>query len=233
MKNMVPNIITLLNLFSGCAGIILAITVDLRLASIMIFISLVLDYMDGTAARLLNAKSPIGKELDSLADVVSFGVLPSVIAFQILSYNDLGIWAFMAFIMACFSAYRLAKFNLDERQTENFIGLPTPANALFWSAFPLVIKGENSLYEELMLSSLMQNSYVVIGLVLVFSFLLVAEIPMFSLKFKNMKWGDNQIRFIFLILTIILIFTLTYYSIPFILILYVLISILQRKKINT
>ena len=233
MKNMIPNIITLLNLFSGCVGLVFALNGELERASLMIFVSLILDYMDGTAARLLNAKSPIGKELDSLADVVSFGVLPSMIAFMLLNYMEMGIWSYYAFLMAMFSAYRLGKFNIDTRQSENFIGLPTPANALLWSSLPFILTDTQEFFFHSSMRSILVSPVTIFALLTLFSFLLVAEIPMFSLKFKNFSWGENQNRFIFLILTMILILTLMYYSVPFILILYVLISILQRKKINT
>ncbi|OZA56958.1 MAG: CDP-diacylglycerol--serine O-phosphatidyltransferase, partial [Sphingobacteriales bacterium 39-40-5] len=142
MKKHIPNSVTCLNLFSGCLGIVFAFQGNLIWASYAIVIAAVFDFFDGMLARLLKAYSDIGKELDSLADMVSFGVLPSVIIYQLFALSpqiDFGAdWlSFSAFIIAVFSALRLAKFNIDTRQSENFIGLPTPANALLIASFPL------------------------------------------------------------------------------------------------
>lgn len=226
---MIPNIITLMNLFSGCIGVVFVFTSDPRLASLMIFISLLLDYMDGGAARLLNVKSELGKELDSLADLISFGLLPSLIAYIILRTGDYPSLAYIAFLMTVMSAYRLAKFNLDERQSENFIGLPTPANAIFWSAFPLVIYGDPNSVVEISMASLMVESRVIMILIVVFSYLLIAEIPLFSLKFSDLRWKNNAYRFVFLIMSVILFVLMSYYALPFIILLYLLISILKNK----
>lgn len=229
MIKLIPNILTLLNLTAGCIGVVFAFTSDLRMASFMIFIALILDYLDGMAARLLNAGSPMGKELDSLADVISFGMLPAVIVYIVLSSTDLNSWAYFAFLITVFSAYRLAKFNIDERQSENFIGLPTPANALFWSAFPLIILGEGSSNLHVWMTETMSNPYVILILIFISSYLLIAELPLFSLKFKNFSWSINKARYIFLATTLILFLTLSYHSLPFILLLYIAISIVDQK----
>jgi CDP-diacylglycerol--serine O-phosphatidyltransferase len=229
MIKFIPNLFTLLNLSSGCIGVVFAFTSDLRMVSIMIFISLALDYLDGMAARLLNARSPIGKELDSLADLVSFGLLPALIAYILLHSSDYSQWAYVSFLITVFSAYRLAKFNIDTRQTENFIGLPTPANALFWSAFPLVIFGDNTRNFTTLMAEYMSHPAVIFTCIIIFSYLLISEVHMFSLKFKNFSWAENKPRFIFLIATLILILTMSYYALPFILILYLLISIVHQK----
>ena len=233
MRKFIPNLITLLNLSAGCIGVVFAFTTDLRMVSVMIFISLVFDYMDGMAARLLNARSAIGKELDSLADLISFGLLPALIANRLLHPSEYTSWAYMAFLITVFSAYRLAKFNTDDRQTESFIGLPTPANALFWSSFPLIIMSESTAFVPGIMSDLMADPIVIIACIFVFSYLLIAELPLFSLKFKNMSWKENKDRFIFLILTLILILILGYYALPFIILLYLLISIIFKKATNT
>lgn len=229
MIKLIPNILTLLNLTAGCIGVVFAFTSDLRMASFMIFIALILDYLDGMAARLLNAGSPLGKELDSLADVISFGMLPAVIVYILLRSSDLNSLAYTSFLIAVFSAYRLAKFNIDERQSENFIGLPTPANALFWSAFPLIIFGEGSSDIHSWMAETMSNPYVILTLIIIFSYLLIAELHLFSLKFKNFSWKVNKARYIFLIATLILFLTLSYHSLPFIILLYLAISIVDQK----
>ena len=233
MKKHIPNIFTLLNLSSGCIGVVFAFTTDLRMVSVMIFISLILDYMDGTAARLLNVKSELGKELDSLADLVSFGLLPALIAYVLLHSSGMSSWAYVSFLITVFSAYRLGKFNLDTRQTVNFIGLPTPANAIFWSSFPLVINGMESASFALFMSDIMNNSFFILACIFLFSYLLISELPMFSLKFKNLSWADNKERHIFILISAALFFAMSYYALPFIIILYLIISIIVRKRITT
>lgn len=189
IKKHIPNFITCLNLFSGCIGVYLAFQGNYQGAFIAILISAVFDFFDGFAARLLKAYSPMGKELDSLADVVSFGVLPGAIVFSLLSKIDLNEWLpYLGFVIPVFSALRLAKFNIDDRQTSSFIGLPTPANAIFWGG--LVYSFSNILIENVWPLSI---------LILLFSYLLVAELPMFALKFKNYGLKDNQIQYLFLV----------------------------------
>src|ERR1035437_1611648 len=189
MKKHIPNFITCLNLFSGCVGVYLAFQGNFQGAFIAIIVSAVFDFFDGFAARLLKAYSPMGKELDSLADMVSFGVLPGAMVFSLLLKTAINEWLpYLAFIIPVFSGLRLAKFNIDERQTSSFIGLPTPANAIFWGG--LIISFE---------SFLSSYSWLLIILILLFSYLLVAEIPMFSLKFKNYAWKSNQTQYLFLI----------------------------------
>jgi CDP-diacylglycerol--serine O-phosphatidyltransferase len=194
MKKHIPNFITSLNLFSGCIAVYLAFQGNFQGAFIAILASAVFDFFDGFAARLLKAYSPMGKELDSLADVVSFGVAPGAIVFSLLYKANIHEWLpYLGFIIPVFSALRLAKFNIDERQTSSFIGLPTPANAIFWAG--LVFS-----YADLLVS----NVWLLIALTLVFSYLLVAEIPMFALKFNNYSFKNNKIQYLFLFVTIIL-----------------------------
>ena len=226
---MIPNTITLMNLFSGCIGVVYAFTSDLRMVSIMIFISLLLDYLDGMAARMLDVKSDIGKELDSLADLVSFGLLPALIAFRLLKGGDYPNLAYVAFLITLLSAYRLAKFNLDKRQSINFIGLPTPANAIFWSSFPLIIYGTADTVLAGYMSEIMSDSICILIAIPVFSYLLIAEIPLFSLKFQNFLWKGNEARLIFLAITLILFIPFSFYSLPFIILLYLLISIIKNQ----
>ena len=194
IKKHIPNFITCLNLFSGCVAVLLAFKGNYQGAFIAILIAAVLDFLDGFAARALKAYSPMGKELDSLADVISFGMAPGAIVFSLLSETNTFEWLpYLAFLIPICSGLRLAKFNIDERQTSAFIGMPTPANAIFWGGLAFSYSG-----------LLVQNYWVLIVLAVLFSYLLVAEIPMFALKVKNLAWKDNQIQYIFLLVTIIL-----------------------------
>ena len=216
-KNL-PNTITSLNLFSGCLAVSFGFQGDLRLAFIFILCSAVLDFFDGFAARLFHAYSVIGKELDSLADVISFGMAPGAVAFSLLRASELPEWlAFAGFIIPVFSALRLAKFNIDERQTTSFIGMPTPANAIFWI-------GLGYSYNE----SLVQQPYFVLGFIALMSLLLVSELPMFSLKFKNLKWKDNSWQFVFLAVCCCLLIFLKLDAFAPIIGCYIIISIIKR-----
>ena len=234
MKKHIPNFLTSLNLFFGCMAIMLAFRGNPEYAAWCILISALLDFADGFAARLLHAYSDIGKELDSLADVISFGVAPAAILYQLtatslaVNHPEFSIahpafteWILLLapFIIPVFSALRLAKFNLDERQTSSFIGLPTPANALFFLS--LTFWNAHSLYEQLM-----GISWILPVLILIFSYLLVSEIPMFSLKIKNLSWKGNEIRMCFLIISLILFGLFGFKSLTLIIILYILLSAL-------
>jgi len=195
VRKHIPNAITSLNLASGCIAIVFALQGEYTTASYFIALAAVFDFFDGFAARLLNAYSPVGKELDSLADVVSFGVAPGMMLFTYVSelsfqtYNSEYL-AYLAFLIPVFSALRLAKFNIDDRQTTSFIGLPTPANAIFW-AFGI---SSNFTYA---LNTLIDPLIVFAGII-IFSWLLISNIPMFALKFKNYAWKGNRIRYYFL-----------------------------------
>jgi len=195
MKKHIPNTITCCNLISGCIATYWAFQGVWDIALLFIIIGAVFDFFDGMSARLLGVSSPIGKELDSLADDVTFGFAPSAIIFDFLKsgseYLPTDYLIYAAFIMAAFSALRLAKFNLDERQAMGFIGLPTPANALFWGAL-LVGAG------EWLLSSPHLYYAVFVG-IFISSWLLIAEIPMFALKFKTWGFKENKLKYCFLI----------------------------------
>ena len=194
-----PNALTCCNLICGCMATGAAFHAHFGWALAMIVAGAVFDFFDGMAARALHISSPIGKELDSLADVVTFGVAPSAMVFQLFGLVQYPEWLsfasswlpYTAFLMAAFSALRLAKFNLDTRQITSFIGLPTPANALFWSS---LIVGELSF-----LCSPRFNALFLFLFLLAFCFFLIAEIPLFSLKFKNFSWQDNRVKYNFLI----------------------------------
>ena len=195
----IPNILTCCNLICGCMATGTAFYGNYQWAVLMIIIGAVFDFFDGMVARALGVSSPIGKELDSLADVVTFGVAPSSMLFYLFTEVHCPellmpvkhLLPYTAFLMAAFSALRLAKFNLDERQHQQFIGLPTPANALFW--------GSLVLSQHAFLVSLKFNAVFLFLFMLLFCMLLVCEVPMLALKFKNFTWADNKQRHIFLI----------------------------------
>ncbi|EGJ70886.1 CDP-diacylglycerol/serineO-phosphatidyltransferase [Bacteroides coprosuis DSM 18011] len=227
----IPNTITCLNLFSGCIACVMAFESKHELALGFIILSAIFDFFDGMSARLLNAPSPIGKELDSLADDVSFGVAPALIIFSFLKESSMiyppfleGVREYVpyiAFFIAVFSALRLAKFNIDERQTSSFIGLPTPANALFWGSL-IVGSGEFILMHI--------NVLIIIALIFLFSWLLVAEIPMFALKIKDLSWQNNKIRYFFILVSIPLLIVFKLSGIAAVIAWYILLSLVTQNK---
>lgn len=223
-----PNTLTCCNLICGCMATGAAFHDHFRWALLLIIIGAVFDFFDGMTARLIGYCSPIGKELDSLADVVTFGVAPSAMVFALFRYVQYPVWLqplegflpYTAFVMAAFSALRLAKFNIDPRQSSSFIGLPTPANALFWGS--LIVS------QFSFLCSGRFNAVFLFLFMLMFSFLLVAEIPLFALKFKNLSWADNRVKYIFLAGSVLLL--PLGLSAPFAIILwYILLSIIVWK----
>jgi CDP-diacylglycerol--serine O-phosphatidyltransferase len=231
----IPNFITLLNLFSGCIALVYALDGSLITSSVFIGIAAVFDFLDGMAARLFKVTSNIGKDLDSLADVVSFGVVPGAILFMLLSDSmasfvtsetAIMIIPFTGFIIPLFSALRLAKFNSDKRQQDAFYGLPTPANALFIAAIPFILQQEYTLLGPglMILKRGLLNPVSLMALVIILSWLLIADFRLLSLKFKSFAWHDNQARFVFLIISLILILFLYFSAAPFILLMYIIIS---------
>lgn len=233
MKKHIPNVITCLNLFSGCVGIVLAFNGQLIDAGYAILVAALFDFLDGLAARILKVSSPVGKELDSLADIVSFGLLPAVILFQMLQSAPAIVYGsswikYTAFLLAIFSALRLAKFNLDQRQTNSFIGLPTPASALFVLSLPHIAMSSNPI-----ISAYVQNPVILLILILTLSFLLIAEIPLLSLKFKNLTLQANSYRYALLIASACLLFFLQLAAIPLIIIIYIILSLIQHSKSPT
>ncbi|MBR0309990.1 MAG: CDP-alcohol phosphatidyltransferase family protein [Paludibacteraceae bacterium] len=197
MKKHIPNIITCCNLLSGALAVMLAAEGLFHCAFGMILLGAVFDFFDGLSARVLKVDNPIGKDIDSLADVITFGLAPSVMLMQSIrmaTENSNYAWGWCAavsLVMAAFSALRLAKFNIDERQTSSFIGLATPANAIFWASLIASFPDMASWAQWL--------PWAMLGMAAVSCWLLVSELPFFSLKFKNLSWQDNTIRYIFLI----------------------------------
>ncbi len=252
----IPNLFTLLNLFCGLVAILLSFDgrSNLVLAAHFIYIAAVFDFFDGFAARALKAISPVGKELDSLADMVSFGVAPSVILFALLKGSmQVKQFAFALptpvvlallapFLIALFSAIRLAKFNVDDRQKESFLGLATPACAMLVASIPLISQFDTK--DLLLFPSLDRNIYFFVGtlflgsyivkpevlipLSVILSILLVVEMPMFSLKFKNFSFEDNKLKYIFLIVSILLFSVVQILSVPLIFVLYITFSVFNN-----
>ena len=244
MKKHIPNFITLLNLFSGLIAIIFALKGDLALASFFILLGIVFDFFDGFAARTLKVSGELGKQLDSLADLVTSGVAPAMIMYKLLEKSQeettwyqefsstIGSWLptddntiyffpFIGLLFALAAAYRLANFNIDERQTSSFIGLPTPAATLVIAALPLIqVYSSNATA-----LNLINHKFVLIGITIALSLLMNTELALFSLKFKNFSLKDNWFVYLFLLLSIILLVTLQFVAIPLIIAVYILLSI--------
>ncbi|MEI6433636.1 MAG: CDP-diacylglycerol--serine O-phosphatidyltransferase [Bacteroidota bacterium] len=243
-KQYVPNALTTMNLFSGLISLIMTMQGNYVAASVFIFIAAVFDFLDGNAARLLKAHSELGKQLDSLSDMVSFGVAPGIMIFRMISANCAGscnimeqmhITPYFAMLIPICSALRLAKFNIDLRQEVNFIGMPTPANALFFASIPLVLFVQPQLFALIHLDflvSFFSNTRVLTLLAVFFSYLLISDFRIFSMKFKNLKWKGNELRYILLISSVILFLLFFLSAIPVIIVLYVLLSIFFQNYIN-
>ena len=272
IKRNIPNFFTCMNLWCGCAGIVYSFNDYLIGASLMIGIAAIMDFLDGFMARMLKVSSEIGKQLDSMADLVTFGVLPGVIMYKLLflslSMENIGAdhsfmhnftWmkilyigsyplAFLGFLITVFSAIRLAKFNIDARQSNSFIGLPTPANTILIGSLPLILNisvfdtpgnplsaaipqlfiTSDSIIPETLLRNIILDPVFLISLIFISSFLLVAPLPLFALKFKNFTWADNAVRYIFLILSLAMLILFKYAGIPFIIVLYIVISVINN-----
>ncbi len=226
MRKHLPNLLTLLNLFSGCIAITMAFKSNFEGVIIWVAIAAMFDFLDGMAARMLKSYSPLGKELDSLADVVSFGVAPAATLYILMrncfSFNELlpeisNFAPYLAFIIPMFSAYRLAKFNLDERQSTSFIGLPTPANGLFWISYCYSMHKMAPLNKPILFLTIM--------LIFLFSWLMISEIPMFSLKIKKIAFKGNERQLLLITLFIIFIALWGISGLAWVIIAYIIVSI--------
>ena len=238
MKKHIPNLITLLNLIFGCLAITNAFEGELYVSSYYLILASVCDFLDGFAARMLKVSNPLGEQLDSLADMIAFGLAPGIILYKFTKElhhaNEIALlsdhpWIFyLAFMIPVFSALRLAKFNIDTRQTSSFIGLPTPANASFF-LFPVLIYYYQDLPKIIDLNfiviPIISNPLVMLGLGIIFSILLISEVPMCSLKFKNLKWKDNKQPFSFILIWLILLIFTNIIAMPTIIIIYVIYSV--------
>jgi CDP-diacylglycerol---serine O-phosphatidyltransferase len=233
MKRHIPNFITSLNLACGCIGIGIIFKGDLITSAYLIGLAAIFDLLDGISARLLNSRSDFGKELDSLADIVSFGVLPGLIFYCLLDmafYEAEGIQGyipFIAFLIPVFSALRLAKFNNDSNQANSFSGMPTPANALFIASIPLILVSQDNKIP--FIYDIFGNPGFIIILVFALSLLMVLPIPLFSLKFKDLSWKNNIMQYILIISSIILLIFLNFYAVPIIFFLYIILSIINNS----
>lgn len=263
----IPNLFTAFNLLCGVLSIICSLAGRIDIAPFFIYLAALLDFFDGFLARKMKIAGELGKQLDSLADMVSFGVAPGILMMVVMIvsvyldgpvYDDnlashvhsqLNNWVnalfynvpnsmdasikylpFVALFIPFMSMFRLAKFNLDTRQTDSFIGVPTPLNTIFFTFFPLVLVSEFDTWtKDIGIFEYVFNSYFIAGLILLMSSLLVAEIPLFSLKFKNFKFKGNEIRFIFLIISAIFILVFMVWSIPLIVFLQLILSLIENK----
>lgn len=251
----IPNLFTLLNLFLGCIAIVFALQTEsisifvgedlsthynipekISIASFFIFAAAVVDFLDGFVARLLNATSEMGKQLDSLSDVVSFGAAPAVIMYQLLRISFIKeengletsfLWLLPAFILACAGAYRLARFNIDTEQGYGFKGVPIPAAGLLIASFPLILHYGNSLIN---VNDWLTNKWVLYGIIAVVSWLMVSKLPLMALKFKDYSVKNNLPKYILVVLAIVAALLLKWLAVPVVFVAYIILSLLYKQK---
>lgn len=225
------------NLFSGCLAVLFAVNDRMEYAAAFVVLGIVFDFFDGFFARLFKVQSEVGLQLDSLADMVTSGLVPGIVMYKLLLHADGMPWggdfqaqgsmlAYLGFAVTLASAYRLAKFNVDDRQTGSFIGLPTPANTLFILSLPLILKYGDLAFAK----AALENVYVLLGVTALSCYLLNAELPLFSLKMKSWGFKQNAIRYLFVLASVILIFTLKFVAMPVVILLYVLLSLIFPEK---
>ena len=234
MKKQIPNFLTCMNLFSGCIALVMVFRNHLEYTAYLILIAAFFDLLDGMVARKVGSNSEFGKQIDSLADMVSFGLVPGAVMFKLLQMSSLSelvpnemlrtFVQFVPFIITIFSALRLAKFNLDTRQTSSFIGLPTPANTLLIVSLPLILIQRPGQFDGLIL-----NPVFILFVSMFLSYMLISEIPLFALKFKSLDLKANMYQYILIALAIVLIAIFSFAAIPMVVILYVLLSIIKNK----
>ncbi|MBU2996556.1 CDP-alcohol phosphatidyltransferase family protein [Cellulophaga baltica] len=242
MKKYIPNFITLLNLFCGCIAMVFAIHCVFEMVALFVFLGIVFDFFDGFSARILNVKSELGLQLDSMADMVTSGVVPGVVMFKLLEMSFSGGWSsdlhiengsflngleisslipLLGFVVTLGSGYRLAKFNIDENQTDSFVGLPTPANALLIISLPLILMYHNND----VLNGVILNQWFLLGTTFFSAFLLNCNLELFALKFKSWNFKDNAVRYIFILICLVLLATLKFLAVPAIIIFYIALSV--------
>lgn len=233
IKKHLPNLITLLNLFCGCVAIVFASELSYEIAFCFVCLGIFLDFFDGFFARLFKVSSPLGLQLDSLADMVTSGVVPGFVMYQMMNIDKIIqhlTWCdiafpFLGFIITLGACYRLANFNIDTRQSDSFIGLPTPANTLFIISLPLILKYSDSL----VILEILTNQWVLLFIALFSVYIMNAEIPLFSLKIKDFTFKKNALQIAFLILSLLLLVFFQYLGIPLVIIAYVLLSLINNK----
>ena len=230
LKKHIPNLITLLNLLCGCIALVFAGEANFEMAFFFVCLGIFFDFFDGFFARLFHVSSPLGLQLDSLADMVTSGVVPGFVLFKMLSNSvksdpSLMYLPYLGFIITLGSCYRLANFNIDTRQTDSFIGLPTPANALFILSLPLLLKNSDSL----LVLELLINPWVLLFISMLSAFILNAEIPLFALKIKKFNLKDNGLPLFFLTISLLLLVLLKFAGVALIIVFYVLLSLITNK----
>ncbi len=240
MKAQVPNAITLLNLFCGCIAVVMVANNEFQLAFSFVCLGIFFDFFDGFFARKFNVSSPLGLQLDSLADMVTSGVVPGFVMYQMLMNSRVFLvmeWyhivlPMLGFIITLGACYRLANFNIDERQTDSFIGLPTPANALFFVSLPLIAAN----YPDTFIVDLLSKDWFLLVLTLLSAYIMNAEIPLFSLKIKEFTFSKYKLQIGFLLVSIIMLLCFQYLGIPLVIITYLLLSLINnfrnKKSIN-
>ena len=235
IKAQIPNTITLLNLFCGCIALVFVFHRNFEMTFGFVCLGIFFDFFDGFFARLFKVSSPLGLQLDSLADMITSGIVPGAVMYQLMLTNETTealsytqIFPYLGFIIALGSCYRLANFNIDTRQTDSFIGLPTPANALFILSLPLVLQNTDSLF----VIEALTNQSVLLLITLFSAYILNAEIPLFSLKIKKFNYAYNKIQIIFLLLAVLLIVLFQFLAIPLVILTYVLLSVINAKLLK-
>ena len=250
MKRQIPNIVTALNLLSGCVAVLFAVNTHYVGAALFVFLGIFFDFFDGLLARKLHVQSALGVQLDSLADVITSGLVPGIVMYGLINealgggtiftvqdqwsqsmvWNDVNIrpLALLGFFITAASAYRLGKFNLDEEQQSYFKGLPTPANTILILSLPLILEFQYTIT----VSYLFTNPWFLVGVTFLSCYLLNANIKLFALKFKTWAFGPNMMRYLFLLACIILIVVFKFIAIPIIILLYVLVSLFNQKSIS-
>ena len=242
IKKHIPNLLTLGNLLCGTIATIFAVQGEFVFAALLVILGILFDFLDGFAARLLHVSGELGKQLDSLSDMVTSGVVPGIIMFQLMSERnsmvfyagkrevvsliglDLEVFPFIGLILTLGACYRLAKFNIDTRQSDSFIGLPTPAMSLFVISLPLIQEYSSIDFVQ----NIIANHYFLIVVTVILTYLMNAELPLFSLKFKEYSVKNNVIKYLFLVVSLCMIIFLQYLSIPLIIALYVILSIFSN-----
>jgi CDP-diacylglycerol--serine O-phosphatidyltransferase len=228
-KAQIPNLFTMLNLFSGCVAVVMVADYKFEFAFYFVCLGIFFDFFDGFFARKFNVSGPLGVQLDSLADMVTSGVVPGYVMFKMMTHSDSfgmeSYFPYLGFVITLGACYRLAKFNIDERQSDSFIGLPTPANALFFTSLPLI----NASFFDDNFNGVIYNNWVMSGLCFLSAYIMNAEIPLFSLKIKNFSFAKYKLQIFFLSLSVLLLIFLQILAVPLIIIMYVLLSILDNQ----
>lgn len=229
IKAQIPNLFTMLNLFSGCVAVVMVSYNDFDCAFFFVCLGIFFDFFDGYFARKFGVSGPLGVQLDSLADMVTSGIVPAFVMFNLLPqgnrvFGDISYWPYLGFVIALGACYRLAKFNIDTRQSDSFIGLPTPANALFITSLPLVIAA----YPDNSIIDLLNNQWVLLGITFLSAYVMNAEIPLFSLKIKNFSFAKYKLQIFFLVVSVLMLIFLKILAVPLIILLYVLLSVFNN-----